>query len=78
MKPTGLFFIVFGVIGLLLAYVIWNVGLLKPVFIEVKELPKSYLVYKNVTGPYHKLSEVFHEIELNQEEVGKSMIGRKS
>jgi hypothetical protein len=63
MKPTGLFFIVFGVIGLLFAYIIWNVGLLKPVYIETKQLPKSILVYKNVIGPYHKLSETFYEIE---------------
>lgn len=63
MKPAGLFFIIFGGLALLFSYVIWNVGLLKPVLIETKDLPKSVLVYKNVTGPYHKLQETFQEIE---------------
>lgn len=70
MKPTGLFFIVFSVLGLLFAYIIWNVGLLKPVFIETKKLPQAVLVFKNVTGPYHKLSEVFKEIETQAKKEG--------
>ncbi len=63
MKSYHILFTVFGVIGLLLAYAIWNVGLLKPVVIDVKELPMTVLVYKSVTGPYHKLQETFRTIE---------------
>lgn len=63
MKPYHLFFTIFSVIGLLLAYAVWNVGLLKPVLIEEKELPTAVLIYQNVVGPYHNLSDVFKKIE---------------
>jgi len=63
LKPYHLFFVVFGVLGLLLAYIIWNVGLLKPVVIETKSLPMKVLVYKSMTGAYHKLHENFQAIE---------------
>lgn len=45
-----------------------RVGVFRPVFIDQKQSPVFYLVYRNHTGPYHKINSLITEVE---EELGK-------
>ncbi len=63
MKSYQVLFISLGIVGLIIFYVIWNVGLLKPVTIEKAQVPQLHLLYKKYTGPYQNVGPVFTEVE---------------
>lgn len=68
MKSYHILFSAFALVGLILFYAIWNVGLFKPVIIEQVNVPTSYLVYEKHVGPYHDVGAVFERVEKKLEE----------
>lgn len=71
MKSYHALFVGLGIIGIILMYVIWNIGLLKPITIEQVQVPELHLIFKKYQGPYQKVGPVFNEVEkiLAQEKI---------
>ncbi len=63
MKSFHVLFIALGIIGIIILYVIWNIGLLKPVIIEQMETPQIQVLFKKHQGPYHDVGKVFEDVE---------------
>lgn len=63
MKSYHILFSAFALVGLILFYAIWNIGLFKPVIVEQITTPKMYLVFEKHTGPYHDLGALFDRVE---------------
>ncbi len=63
MKSYHVLFVGFGIIGLIIFYVIWNIGLMKPVIIEQAQVPEWRIVFKKYQGPYQNAGAVFTEVE---------------
>lgn len=63
MKSYHALFVGLGLIGIIILYVIWNIGLFKPVMIEQTMVPTYNIIYKTYQGPYHDVGKVFDEVE---------------
>lgn len=63
MKSYRVLFIALGLLGVMLFYVIWNVGFLKPVIIEQVKSPTGIAIFQKYTGPYHEVRHIFENIE---------------
>lgn len=63
MKSYNALLLALALIGLILFYTIWNVGLLKPVTIDRTSSPQGIAVFQKYTGPYHEVRPVFEKIE---------------
>jgi len=62
-KSYQVLFIALSLIGVIILYVIWNIGLLKPVVIEQVRVPEMHLIFKKYQGPYQNVGPVFTEVE---------------
>lgn len=63
MKSYHALFVGLGLVGIIIMYVIWNIGLLKPVMIEQVQVPELHLVFLKYQGPYQNVGPVFKEVE---------------
>ncbi len=63
MKSYHILLSILSLIGIIILYTIWNIGLLLPVTVEQTQTPTLYLVYESHTGPYHELMPIFEKIE---------------
>jgi DNA gyrase inhibitor GyrI len=63
MKTYHALFVGLGIIGVIILYVIWNIGLLKPVMITETNIPEMKLIFKKYQGPYQNVGPVFTEVE---------------
>lgn len=63
MKSYHVLFVALGLLGVILFYVIWNVGMLKPVVIEEVSSPQGVAIFRKYTGPYHEVRHIFENIE---------------
>ena len=63
LKSYQVLFIALGIVGVILLYVIWNIGLLKTVTIEEIQTPEMQLIFKKYQGPYQNVGPVFSEVE---------------
>lgn len=71
MKSYHILFAALALVGLILFYVSWNVGLFKPVVIEQVTVPKATLVFQKHIGPYHEVGKVFEAVEKQMAEAQK-------
>jgi len=63
MKSYHVLFVGLGLLGVMIFYVIWNVGLLMPVVVEQVDSPSGVAVFQKYTGPYHDVGAIFEKIE---------------
>lgn len=63
MKSYHALFIGLGIVGIIILYVIWNIGLMKPVIVEQVLVPEQHLVYVKYQGPYQNVGPLFKEVE---------------
>lgn len=71
LKSYHVLFIALSLVGIIVLYVIWNIGLLKPVQIEQSQMPEFNLIFKSYQGPYHEIDKALADVEkiLAQEKV---------
>ncbi len=55
--------IALSVIGIVILYIVWNVGLLKPVTIDQGPLPEMQLIFEKYQGRYDRADEVIRNVE---------------
>src|SRR6476620_3174439 len=63
MKSYQVLFIALALVGVMLFYVIWNVGLMKPVTFKKVNSPTGISIFQKHTGPYHEVRHIFENIE---------------
>lgn len=69
MKSFHVLFIGLGLIGIIILYVIWNIGLMKPVQIQQVDVPEMRVMFKKYQGPYQNAGPIFNEVEASLAEV---------
>ncbi len=63
MKSYHVLFVGLGIVGIIIFYVIWNIGLLKPIVIEQVQIPEQQIIFKKYQGAYQNAGPLFEQVE---------------